>query len=99
MPAYIIVNIEVTDPQGFERYRAAVPPVIAAHGGRYLVRGGDLHVMEGAPDWKRLVVLEFPSLDAARAFYDSADYAPLLALRLASSRNEMVMVEGHAPPA
>ena len=99
MPAYIIVNIEVTDPAGFERYRAAVPPVIAAHGGRYLVRGGDLHVMEGAPDWKRLVVLEFPSLDAARAFYASADYAPLLALRLASSRNEMVMVEGHAPPA
>ena len=99
MPAYIIVNIEVTDPEGFERYRAAVPPVIAAHGGRYLVRGGDLHVMEGAPDWKRLVVLEFPSLAAARGFYDSADYAPLLALRLASSRNEMVMVEGHAPPA
>ena len=99
MPAYIIVNIEVTDPAGFERYRAAVPPVIAAHGGRYLIRGGDLHVMEGAPDWKRLVVLEFPSLAAARGFYDSADYAPLLALRLASSRNEMVMVEGHAPPA
>lgn len=99
MPAYIIVNIEVTDPEGFERYRAAVPPLIAAHGGRYLVRGGELHVMEGAPDWKRLVVLEFPSLDAARAFYDSADYAPLLALRLASSRGEMVMVEGYAPAA
>jgi uncharacterized protein (DUF1330 family) len=98
MPAYIIVNIEVTDPAGFERYRAAVPPVIAAHGGRYLVRGGELHVMEGAPGWKRLVVLEFPSLAAARAFYASADYAPLLALRLASSRNEMVMVEG-LPPA
>jgi uncharacterized protein (DUF1330 family) len=98
MPAYIIVNIEVTDSQGFERYRAAVPPVIAAHGGRYLVRGGDLHVMEGAPGWKRLVVLEFPSLAAARAFYASADYAPLLALRLATTNSEMVMVEG-LPPA
>lgn len=98
MPAYIIVNIEVTDPAGFERYRAAVPPVIAAHGGRYLVRGGDLHVVEGAPDWKRLVVLEFPSLAAARAFYASADYAPLLALRLATTNSEMVMVEG-LPPA
>ena len=98
MPAYIIVNIEVTDPEAFGRYREAVPPVIAAHGGRYLVRGGDLHVMEGAPDWKRLVVLEFASLAAARAFYGSADYAPLLALRLAASRCEMVMVEGHATP-
>ena len=98
MPAYIIVNIEVTDSQGFERYRAAVPPVIAAHGGRYLVRGGELHVMEGVPGWKRLVVLEFPSLAAARAFYASADYAPLLALRLATTNSEMVMVEG-LPPA
>jgi len=98
MPAYIIVNIEVTDPEGFARYRAAVPPVIAAHGGRYLVRGGELHVMEGAPGWQRLVVLEFPTLAAARAFYSSAEYAPLLALRLATSRSEMVMVEGHAPP-
>ena len=99
MPAYIIVNIEVTDPEGFERYRAAVPPVIAAHGGRYLVRGGELHVMEGAPGWKRLVVLEFPSLAAARAFYDAPDYAPLLALRLASTNSQMVMVEGATPPA
>lgn len=99
MPAYIIVNIEVTDREGFERYREAVPPLIAKHGGRYLVRGGDLHVMEGAPGWKRLVVLEFPSLAAARAFYGSADYAPLLALRLATTRSEMVMVEGHVPPA
>jgi uncharacterized protein (DUF1330 family) len=99
MPAYIIVDIEVTDPAAFARYRAAVPPVIAAHGGRYLVRGGELHVVEGAPGWRRLVVLEFPTLAAARGFYDSADYAPLRALRLASTRSEMVMVEGHAPPA
>ena len=99
MPAYIIVNIEVTDREVFARYRDAVPPVIAAHGGRYLVRGGELHVMEGAPDWKRLVVLEFPSLAAARAFYDAPDYAPLLALRLASTNSQMVMVEGHTPPA
>lgn len=98
MPAYIIVNIEVTDPEAFARYRAAVPPVIAAHGGRYLVRGGELHVMEGAPGWKRLVVLEFPSVAAARGFYGSTDYAPLLALRLASTNSQMVMVEG-LPPA
>lgn len=99
MPAYIIVNIEVTDPEGFERYRDAVPPLIAKHGGRYLVRGGKLDVREGAPGWKRLVVLEFPSLAAAHAFYDDPEYAPLLALRLATTNSQMVMVEGHTPPA
>lgn len=98
MPAYIIVNIEVTNPADFERYRDAVPPVIAKHGGRYLVRGGKLQVKEGAPGWQRLVVLEFPSLAAAHAFYDDPDYAPLLALRLASTNSQMVMVEG-LPPA
>ena len=98
MPAYIIVNIEVTDREGFARYRDAVPPLIAKHGGRYLVRGGELQVKEGAPGWQRLVVLEFPTLAAAHAFYDDPAYAPLLALRLASTNSQMVMVEG-APPA
>ena len=98
MPAYVIANIDVTDPVGFERYRAAVPPVIAAHGGRYLVRGGELHALEGALPLKRLVILEFPSLEAARRFYASPEYQPLLALRLASTRSELVMVEGYVPP-
>lgn len=97
MPAYLIANIEVTDPAGFERYREAVPAVIAAHGGRYLVRGGAKRVLEGQLPLQRLVVLEFPSMQAAQAFYDSADYAPLLALRLASTRSDVVLVEGYAP--
>ena len=97
MPAYFIASIEVTDAEGFERYRAAVPPLIAAHGGRYLVRGGAQHPLEGAMPLKRLVILEFPSLEAARRFYDSPDYAPLLALRLASTRSEVTLVEGYAP--
>ena len=99
MPAYFIANIDVTDPAGFERYREAVPPVIARFGGRYLVRGGEVQAVEGAMPLKRLVILEFPTLDQARAFYDSADYAPLLALRLATTRSEAVLVEGYAPPA
>jgi len=99
MPAYMIANIEVLDAEGFERYRAAVPPVIARFGGRYLVRGGAVHHVEGAMPLKRLVILEFPSLAQARAFYDSAEYAPLLALRLATTRSEAVLVEGHVPPA
>jgi uncharacterized protein (DUF1330 family) len=98
MTAYLIANIEVTDAEAFERYRAAVPPVIAAHGGRYIVRGGEKHALEGDMALRRLVILEFPSLAAARAFYDSPDYAPLLALRLASTRSQVVLVEGYAPP-
>jgi uncharacterized protein (DUF1330 family) len=97
MPAYLIANIDVTDREGFERYRLAVPAVIAAHGGRYLVRGGAIQAMEGQLPLKRLVILEFPSMAAAQGFYDSADYAPLLALRLASTKGDVVLVEGYAP--
>jgi uncharacterized protein (DUF1330 family) len=97
MAAYLVVDIEVTDPAAFERYRAAVPPVIARFGGRYLVRGGALHPMEGEFGLKRLVILEFPSAEAAKAFYDSPDYAPLLQLRLASTRSRLVLAEGVVP--
>jgi uncharacterized protein (DUF1330 family) len=97
MPAYLIANIEVTDREGFERYRQAVPAVIAAHGGRYIVRGGDKRVLEGNLPLHRLVILEFPSMQAAQGFYDSPDYAPLLALRLASTKGDAVLVEGYAP--
>ena len=97
MPAYLIANIEVTDPAGFERYRQAEPAVIAAHGGRYLVRGGAVRAVEGSPALKRLVILEFPTMAALQAFYDSADYRPLLELRLASTRSEVAFVEGYAP--
>jgi uncharacterized protein (DUF1330 family) len=98
MPGYLIANIEVTDPAGFERYRTAVPAVIAAHGGRYLVRGGEKHVLEGRLPLQRLVILEFPSVQAAQAFYDSPDYAPLQKLRLDSTRSDAVIVEGYAAP-
>ncbi len=99
MPAYLVANITIRDPEGFERYRREVPPVIAAFGGRYLVRGGAVHPLEGEPGLKRLVILEFPSMDAARSFYESPDYAPLLALRLASASCDVALVEGYQPPA
>ena len=81
----------------FEGYRLAVPPLIARHGGRYLVRGGETRQMEGTRPWSRVVVLEFPSRAAAEAFYADPDYAPLLALRLACTDSDMVMVDGYAP--
>ena len=98
MAAYLIADITVRDAEGFERYRQAVPPLIAAAGGRYIVRGGRTETLEGEFGLHRVVILEFPSMEAARGFYDSAAYAPLLALRLATTESRAVLVEGYAPP-
>ena len=97
MPAYLVGNITVTDPVAFEEYRAKVPAVIAAHGGRYVVRGGAMEVLEG--DWPRPrnVILEFPDMQRLKAFYESAEYAPLLALRKRSAVSNIIAVEGYVP--
>ena len=96
MPGYLIANIKVTDPAGFERYRAEVPAVIARHGGRYLVRGGTVDRVENADGFNRVVVLEFPSLEAARAFYHGPDYALLSKLRSDSTDSQVILVDGYA---
>ncbi len=97
MPAYLVAHIDVHDPAGFEEYRTRVVPVVEAHGGRYLVRAGALETLEGAEQQRRLVILEFPSMDAARGFYHSADYAPVLQRRLATATSDIVLVEGYLP--
>jgi len=97
MPAYLIGSITVKDPAEYEEYRARVPAVIAAHGGRYVVRGGQMEVLEG--DWQvaRTVVLEFPDMQRLKAFYESADYAPLLAIRKRCADSKLIAVEGYVP--
>ena len=97
MAGYLIASITITDPEAFDRYRAQVAPVIERFGGRYLVRGGKMEVMEGAIGAERLVVVEFPTIEAARAFYASPDYAPLIALRGAATQSNLVLVEGYVP--
>jgi uncharacterized protein (DUF1330 family) len=94
MPAYIIANVQVTDPVVYEEYRSRVPAVIAAYGGRYLVRGGQVEQLEGDADPQRVVVLEFPSMAQLRAFYDSPEYRPLIALRRRSSRASLIAIAG-----
>ncbi len=96
-PAYLVAHIEVHDPVAFEEYRTRVVPVIEAFGGRYLVRGGTLQTVEGAEQHRRLVILEFPSMDAARGFYQSAEYAPVLQRRLDSAASDVILVEGYTP--
>lgn len=99
MPAYLIANIiGNTDPAAIARYRAEVAPLIEKAGGRYLVRGGAVEQVEGDMGIDRLVIIEYPSMEALRAFYFGPDYAPLLALRAGASLSHVVLVEGYAPP-
>jgi uncharacterized protein (DUF1330 family) len=94
MAAYVLVQVEVTDPVRYEDYKAMVPPSIAKFGGRFLVRGGKTHTMEG--DWspRRLVVVEFPSVEQAKAWWNSPEYAAAKALRQATSQSELIIAEG-----
>jgi len=94
MPAYILVQVDVTDPANYEKYKPMVPPSIAAYGGRMIVRGGKTETLEG--DWspKRLVVLEFPSVEQAKKWWSSPEYAEPKALRQRSAKTQMIVVEG-----
>ena len=94
MPAYFIVDIEVTDPAAFEEYRKQVPGTVEKYGGKFLARGGQTQTLEG--DWKpkRIVVTEFPSIEQARRWWDSEEYRALKALRLRTARGSVVLVEG-----
>lgn len=99
MAAYLIADLEVTHPEGFEEYRAQVPPVIAAYGGRYLVRGGACEVLEGGGKPRRRVVLEFPTMTQLKTFWESPEYRPLRALRERNADSHIVAVEGVPDPA
>jgi uncharacterized protein (DUF1330 family) len=94
MAAYVIVDLTVTDVPLMEEYRKRVPATLAAHGGKFLVRGGAHETIEG--DWKpnRIVVLEFPSLEQAKRWYHSEEYREPLAMRLRAGRANLIMVEG-----
>jgi uncharacterized protein (DUF1330 family) len=92
--AYLIAEIEVTDPALYERYKPLAAAAIVAAGGRYLVRGGETIAMEGAAPAGRLVVLEFPDLATARAFYDGPGYAEARAIRERAATSRVFITEG-----
>ena len=89
MAAYLIGNITVTDPGRYAIYRAQVPDVVAQYSGRFLVRAGAVHPLEGDIGFDRFVVIEFASLEAARRFYESPEYAPLLKLRMKTAGSQV----------
>jgi uncharacterized protein (DUF1330 family) len=94
MAAYIVVHVDVHDPARYDVYKEMAPASIRQYGGRYLTRGGATEVLEG--DWtpKRLVLLEFPSMEQARAWWDSPEYAEAKALRIATTTSHMILLEG-----
>jgi uncharacterized protein (DUF1330 family) len=94
MAAYIYASIAVTDAALYEDYRREVPAVIAAHGGRYLVRGGACELLEGSELPQRQVILEFPDMAALKAFYDSPEYTRLRAIRQRASQGTLMAIQG-----
>ena len=94
MPAYVIVETDVRDPEQYERYKAASPAAVHGGGGRFVVRGGELAVLEG--DWhpSRLVILEFPDLETAKKWYESPEYQKVKSLRDGAANLRMVAVQG-----
>ena len=94
MPDYIIVQIEVTVPAGYDDYKKIVPASLAAYGGKFAVRGGACETLEGSWQPKRVVVLEFPSVERAKQWWASDEYRDAKALRQRTAKTEMIVVEG-----
>lgn len=94
MSAYIVVNIEITDPERYAEYIRIAPPSIEQYGGRYITRGGTAENLEGTWQPKRFVILEFPSYERAKAWWASPEYAGPKALRQRSAITEMILVDG-----
>lgn len=94
MAAYVIADTHITDSKTYDEYKRQVGPLVAKFGGRFLVRGGKHVVLEGSWQPQRLVVIEFPTMEAVNSWYNSPEYAPLLALRQPAATDHLVAVEG-----
>lgn len=94
MVAYVILDIDVTDPQMYAKYRELAPPAIAACGGKYLARGGATEVLEGSWVPHRVVILEFPTVDHAKRWLESPEYREARALRHAATKTNAIVVQG-----
>lgn len=94
MKAYIIVDVHITNPGLYEEYRKLTPASLVPYDGKFIVRGGTTETLEG--DWApgRVVVLEFPSVEKAKAWWSSPGYAPAKAIRQSASKTKMILVEG-----
>ena len=95
MPAYVIADVrDARDQDALVEYRRGNTKSVARHGGRFVVRGGEMEVLEGDWDTRRIVLIEFPHMAAARGWYESEDYAPLKALRQSASDTNIILIDG-----
>ena len=94
MTAYLIADVSITDASTYETYRQQVPAIIAAYGGRYIVRGGSAELLEGTRSPNRTVVLEFETHNALKAFWESPEYRPMRALRESCATSNIIAVNG-----
>jgi uncharacterized protein (DUF1330 family) len=98
MPAYVVVQVDIQDPVSYERYKSIAPSSIGLYGGCYLTRGGAVEVLEGEWAPRRFVILQFPSMERAKEWHDSPEYAPALGLRNSSASTLMLLAEGLPEP-
>lgn len=94
MVAYVIAEVDVTNPEKYEGYKALSPGAIAANGGKFIVRGGESLLLEGEPAPKRIVVIEFPDFDTAKRFYDSPEYRTARAARAGAAKFRAIAIQG-----
>jgi uncharacterized protein (DUF1330 family) len=94
MSAFVVVQVEVKDPARYEAYKSMVPSSLVKYGGRFVVRGGQVQVMEGTWAPKRFVLVEFPSVEQAKAWWASPEYAEAKSLRQATAESQLIVAEG-----
>ncbi|MEW6242395.1 MAG: DUF1330 domain-containing protein [Chloroflexota bacterium] len=94
MSAYVIVDIKVNDPVQYEEYKKLAPPTIALYGGKYIARGGRTETLEGEWSPGRLVILQFDSIEQAKAWHNSPEYREARELRHKTATSNMVVIEG-----
>ncbi|MBY8974479.1 DUF1330 domain-containing protein [Rhodobacteraceae bacterium NNCM2] len=91
---YVIGQMQITNAEQYEKYRAQVVATVTAHGGEFLVRGGAQEVIEGKPPGGRSVILRFPSVEAAENWYNSPEYQKIIPIRQGASTGALTIVEG-----
>jgi uncharacterized protein (DUF1330 family) len=94
VPAYLIAQVQIKDLEIYKKYAARTPAIIAKHGGRVLVRGGEIDILEGDAVQRRIVIIEFPTMAAARNFYDSSEYQEAKKIRTPISEAQFLVVQG-----
>lgn len=94
MSAYVVALINVTDPERYKEYTVLATPAVTKYGGKFIARGGEREVMEGSLDYARVVVVEFPSMDAVKTFYKSPEYQAARAKRVGAADFNMIITSG-----